>query len=44
LYLSAASKSYQISKALIERAGDWVWFADEFITFVQKGLAAERAD
>jgi hypothetical protein len=25
----------------IKRAGDWQWFADQFIAFVQKGLTAE---
>jgi hypothetical protein len=43
-YISMASGSWHFSKALVERAGDWVWFADKFIAFVQKGLAAERAD
>jgi uncharacterized protein DUF4157 len=29
---------------VMKRWGEWVWFADQFITFVQDGLAAERAD
>jgi hypothetical protein len=30
--------------AFANRDGDWAWFANVFITFVQNGLAAERAD
>ena len=27
-----------------KRYGNWQWFADQFITFVENGLAAEKAD
>ncbi len=31
------------AKQWMARAGDWQWFADQFIDFVQKGLTAEGA-
>jgi hypothetical protein len=40
-WVALTARSYQMSKAFVERAGDWQWFADEFIDFVQKGLTAE---
>jgi hypothetical protein len=40
-YLAVASRSWNFSKALVERADDWQWFADEFIKFVEKNLKAE---
>jgi hypothetical protein len=43
-YETAVAGSRQVSKAWVQRAEDWKWFADQFITFVQNGLASERAD
>ncbi|MGZ5009346.1 MAG: eCIS core domain-containing protein [Methylobacter sp.] len=40
-YLAVASGSWHFSKALVERADDWQWFANEFIKFVEKNLKAE---
>ena len=40
-YLVAASKSFWFSRELVNRAGDWQWFTDRFIDFVQKNLTAE---
>jgi hypothetical protein len=36
--------SWSYLKKTDERQGDWAWFANEFITFIQDGLASERAD
>lgn len=40
-YLAAASRSWHFSKALIDRADDWKWFAARFVEYVEKHLAAE---
>jgi len=40
-WVTATGGSWQMSKAWVERAGDWQWFADEFIKFVQDGLSKE---
>ncbi|MBV9169443.1 MAG: DUF4157 domain-containing protein [Chloroflexi bacterium] len=41
LYLASVSRSWHVSKALVDRAGDWQWFADKFVRFVQENLATE---
>lgn len=41
MWVATTGKSWAMSKAFVDRAGDWQWFADEFITFVQTNLKAE---
>jgi len=39
--VTAGSRSWHFSKALIDRADDWKWFAARFVDYVEQHLAAE---